>query len=409
MFEYVENPLGGKNLKLWNSHGAFEPQAMQQLYETAALPVIYKHVAGMPDVHLGYGATVGSVIATEKAIIPSAVGVDIGCGMCAVRTTLTANDLPDSLSHVRAAIERKVPHGRSGNGRQNHDKGGWKIIPNSVGTEWRANLEARFDTITSKHPKVGKSNSINHLGSLGGGNHFIEVCLDLEDRVWVMLHSGSRGVGNAIGRYFIERAKAEAEKYRVTDYLPNGDLAYFVEHTENFDDYVEAMSWAQDFASINRKIMLDRTLAALRDTISKPFTLDARAINCHHNYAEREHHFGQDVWVTRKGAVRAREGDLGIIPGSMGAKSFIVRGLGNADSFCSCSHGAGRVMSPTEAKRQVSVEDHKAALEGIETRADSSTLDETPSAYKDIDAVMGAQTDLVEVVHQLRQVVNVKG
>ena len=408
-YSYVQNPLGGKNLKLWNSHQEFEPQAMQQLYETAALPVIFKHVAGMPDVHLGYGATVGSVIATESAIIPSAVGVDIGCGMCAVRTTLTANDLPDSLGHIRAAIERKVPHGRTGNGKQNHDKGGWKIIPNSVGARWKADLEGAFERICDKHPNIGKSNSHNHLGSLGGGNHFIEVCLDLEDRVWVMLHSGSRGVGNAIGRYFIDKAKEEAEKYRITSYLPNGDLAYLVEHTENFDDYVEAMSWAQDFASVNREIMLERTLMAMRDTISVPFTLDQKAINCHHNYAEREHHFGEDVWVTRKGAVRAREGDMGIIPGSMGAKSFIVRGLGNADSFCSCSHGAGRVMSRTQAKKEVSLEEHSKALEGIEARVDASTLDETPSAYKDIDAVMSAQTDLVEVVHQLRQIVNIKG
>ena len=409
MYQYVENPLGGKNLKLWNSHQEFEPQAMEQLFQTAALPIVFKHVAGMPDVHLGYGATVGSVVATQGAIVPSVTGVDIGCGMCAVRTTLTANDLPDSLGHVRSAIERKVPHGRTGNGKQNQDKGGWSIVPNSVASRWKHDLEGRFEKITDKHPKVGKSNSYNHLGSLGGGNHFIEVCLDLEDRVWVMLHSGSRGVGNAIGRYFIDKAKEEAEKYRITSYLPNGDLSYLVEHTEVFDDYVEAMLWAQDYASINREIMLDRTLQALREVLPVPFTLDAKAINCHHNYAEREHHFGEDVWVTRKGAVRAREGDMGIIPGSMGAKSFIVRGLGNADSFCSCSHGAGRVMSRSEAKRQVSLEEHAKALEGIEARVDNSTIDETPSAYKDIDAVMSAQTDLVEVVHTLRQVVNIKG
>lgn len=409
MYSYVENPLGGKNLKLWNSHGEFEPQAMTQLYQTAALPVIFKHVAGMPDVHLGYGATVGSVIATDKAIIPSAVGVDIGCGMCAVRTTLTADDLPDNLGHVRAAIEQKVPHGRTGGGRHQFDKGGWKNTPNAVAKAWRDQLSDRFDRITDKHKKIGQSNSLNHLGTLGGGNHFIEVCLDEDNRVWVMLHSGSRGVGNSIGRYFIDKAMEEMEKYRIDAYLPNKELAYLVEHTENFDDYVEAMMWAQDFASINRKLMLDRTLEALREVIKVPFQLDQKVINCHHNYAEREHHFGEDVWVTRKGAVRARRDDMGIIPGSMGAKSFIVRGLGNADSFCSCSHGAGRVMSRSEAKRQVSIEDHAKALEGIEARVDESTLDETPSAYKDIDAVMSAQTDLVEVVHTLRQVVNIKG
>lgn len=409
MYSYVENPLGGKNLKLWNSHGDFEPQAMQQLYETAALPVIFKHVAGMPDVHLGYGATVGSVIATEKAIIPSAVGVDIGCGMCAVRTTLTASDLPDSLGHVRAAIEQKVPHGRTGGGREQFDKGGWKITPNSVAKAWKDELEPAFNRITAKHDKFAKANSLSHLGTLGGGNHFIEVCLDEEDRVWVMLHSGSRGVGNAIGRYFIEKAMEEMEKYRIDAYLPNKELAYLVEHTELFDDYVEAMLWGQQFASINRRLMLDRTLMALREVIPVPFTLDAKAINCHHNYAERETHFDTNVWVTRKGAVRAGLGEMGIIPGSMGAKSFIVRGLGNKESFCSCSHGAGRVMSRSKAKEMVSLEDHAKALEGIEARVDETTLDETPSAYKDIDAVMGAQTDLVEIVHTLRQVINIKG
>lgn len=408
-YSYVENPLGGKNLKLWNSHGDFEPQAMQQLYQTAALPVIFKHVAGMPDVHLGYGATVGSVVATKGAVVPSITGVDIGCGMCAVRTSLTANDLPDSLGHVRSAIEQKVPHGRSGGGREQFDKGGWKITPNSVAKAWREELSDRFDKITEKHPKFGKANSLSHLGTLGGGNHFIEVCLDEENRVWVMLHSGSRGVGNAIGRYFIEKAMGEMEKYHIDQYLPNKELAYLVEHTELFDDYVEAMLWGQDYASINRRIMLDRTLQALREVIPVSFTLDKKAINCHHNYAEREHHFGENVWVTRKGAVRAREGDMGIIPGSMGAKSFIVRGLGNADSFCSCSHGAGRVMSRSEAKRVVSLEEHAKALEGVEARVDASTIDETPSAYKDIDAVMSAQTDLVEIVHTLKQVVNIKG
>lgn len=409
MYSYVQNPLGGKNLKLWNSHGEFEPQAMQQLYETAALPVIFKHVAGMPDVHLGYGATVGSVIATEKAIIPSAVGVDIGCGMCAVRTTLTANDLPDSLGHVRAAIEQKVPHGRTGGGREQFDKGGWKTTPNSVSNDWKNYLEVPFKRITDKYPHLAKANSLSHLGTLGGGNHFIEVCLDEEDRVWVMLHSGSRGVGNAIGRFFIEKAMEEAEKYRISGYLPNKELAYLVEHTELFDDYVEAMLWGQEFASVNRKLMLERTLAALREVIPVSFAIDKKAINCHHNYAQREVHFGTDVWVTRKGAVRAREGDMGIIPGSMGAKSFIVRGLGNVESFCSCSHGAGRVMSRSQAKLEVSLEEHQKALEGIEARVDESTLDETPSAYKDIDAVMAAQSDLVEIVHTLRQVVNIKG
>lgn len=408
MFSYVQNPLGGKDLKLWNSHGEFEPQAMQQLYETASLPIIFKHIAGMPDVHLGYGATVGSVIATESAIIPSGVGVDIGCGMCAVRTSLTANDLPDSLTGLRLNIESKVPHGRTANGDESRDKGAWGNIQPHIEAAWNRELAEDFKLIDKKH-KIGMKNSLSHLCSLGGGNHFIEICLDEEDRVWIMLHSGSRGVGNRIGTYFINKAKEEAEKYRLDYYLPNGDLAYLVEHTENFDDYIFAMTWAQKFAAFNRKLMLEEVIKAVQEIIPKSFTLEEKAINCHHNYAQKERHFGKNVWITRKGAVRAGEGELGIIPGSMGAKSFIVRGLGNRESFCSCSHGAGRVMSRTEAKKSISLEDHVKALQGIEARVDESTLDETPSAYKDIDAVMGAQTDLVEILYTLRQIVNIKG
>jgi len=409
MYSYRQNPLGGKNLKLWDSHREFDENAIKQLQNVASLPFIHKHVAGMPDVHLGYGACVGSVVATKGAIIPSAVGVDIGCGMMAVQTTLRAEHLPDSLGHIRAAIERKVPHGRTGNGKQGIDRGAWGTLPNHVASEWNKKLSDRYDKILEKYPKLGLQNTAHHLGTLGGGNHFVEVCLDEEGWVWVMLHSGSRGVGNRIGTNFINAAKREAEHWHLDHYLPDRDLAYLVEHTEMFDDYVEAMTWGQDFAALNREIMMRNTLMAMRDTIKQPFTSKAVAINCHHNYATREHHYGENVWVTRKGAVRAREGDLGIIPGSMGAKSFIVRGLGNTDSFHSCSHGAGRVMSRSEAKRKVSVEDHAAALEGIETRADASTLDETPSAYKDIDSVMGAQPDLVEILHTLRQVINIKG
>lgn len=399
MFKFYKTPSGQGTAKLWNSQGDFDPLAMQQLTNLSELPVVYKHVANMPDTHAGYGVPIGSVVATDRAIIPSAVGVDIGCGMYALRLSLRAEDLPDNLRSTRLAIEAAIPHGRAG----------WGELPKLVEKRWQNSLQKGFEDITAKRPEFLKANHINHLGSLGGGNHFIELCLDEMDRVWVMLHSGSRGIGNSIGRRFINAAKEEAEKYRITDYLPDGDLAYLVENTEIFDDYVEAMLWSQEFAKINREIMMTMVLGILVRELQQPFQVMDEAINCHHNYAEKEHHFGKNVWVTRKGAVRAREGDLGIIPGSMGAKSFIVRGLGNKDSFCSCSHGAGRVMSRTQAKKEVSMEDHRAALAHVEARVDAGTLDETPSAYKDIDKVMAAQEDLVRVEYTLRQILNVKG
>lgn len=403
-YEYIET--GRAPIKAWIKGVELEDQARQQLFNISQLPFIHKHVAAMPDTHWGRGATIGSVIATNKAIVPAAVGVDIGCGMMAVRTDLTSNDLPESLGHLRALIERKVPHGRTNNG-QKGDRGAWDIIPNSVATEWK-NLSAGYEAIVERHPKLQSKNTHNHLGTLGTGNHFVEVCVDESDRVWVMLHSGSRGGGNRIGTYFIEKAKREMEKYSINTYLPDQDLSYLVEHTEVFDDYVAAVGWAQNYARVNREIMMSRTLAAMRD-LFRPFSTDKNAINCHHNYVERENHFGFNVWVTRKGAVRAREGDLGIIPGSMGAKSFIVRGKGNPDSFHSCSHGAGRKMSRGAAKKLFSVEDHIKATEGVECRKDASVIDETPGAYKDIDAVMAAQSDLISVEHTLKQIVCVKG
>jgi tRNA-splicing ligase RtcB len=398
----------GRNpLKLWDSHAPFEPQAMQQLRNIAQLPFIHSHVAGMPDVHLGKGATVGSVIATKSAIVPAAVGVDIGCGMMAIRTTLKAEQLPDNLDEIRADIERAVPKGFESSQTANHAKGGWAITPNSVSRIWYEQFENRWKAIKGKHPKVdGKTT--DQLGSMGGGNHFIEVCLDEDDRVWVMLHSGSRGTGNRIGTYFINQAKELMAQNRVDFFLPDKDLAYLAEGTKLFDDYIEAMTFAQDYAMSNREIMMGRTLEALRKHLPA-FKTDKEAINCHHNYATREHHFGENVWVTRKGAVRAREGDLGIIPGSMGTGSFIVRGLGNEESFCSCSHGAGRVMSRTKAKEMISMEQHAAAMKGISARLDEGVLDESPAAYKDIGAVMDAQKDLVAIEHRLRQIINIKG
>lgn len=403
---YSYHKTEGAPLKLWDSHGEFEPEAMDQLRNVAKLPFIHKHVAGMPDVHWGMGATIGSVIATKGAVVPAAVGVDIGCGMMAVQTSLKAEHLPDNLHSVRAAIEAAVPHGRTDNGGKN-DRGAFSDVPVSHMNRWRG-LSSRFDDIVAKHPKAKGYNDANHLGTLGTGNHFIEVCLDENDQVWVMLHSGSRGVGNRIGMYFIEAAKREMERYYIDQFLPDKNLAYLVEHTEIFDDYVTAVEWAQDFARENRQAMMEASIGAMRQTIGD-FALGEMAVNCHHNYVARENHFGANVLVTRKGAVRARKGDLGIIPGSMGTGSFIVEGLGNQDSFCSCSHGAGRKMSRGEAKRRITLDEHAHAMKGIEARLDADVLDESPAAYKDIGAVMAAQSDLVRIRYRLHQVVNVKG
>lgn len=398
-----EEILGANTpIKAWISGVPVEHEAQNQLRNVASLPFIHSHIAVMPDVHFGIGATVGSVIPTKGAIIPAAVGVDIGCGMMAVRTSLTANDLPDSLARIRGAIERNVPHGNGPNG--NH-----REQPASVDTAYRdSGLQERYEAIIDKHPKASAKAQTAQLATLGGGNHFIEICLDEADRVWVMLHSGSRGSGNRIGQYFIERARDELLRRELGYHVPDKDLAFFMEGEPLFADYIEAVGWAQDYARLNREVMMERTLRALRDNLPK-FKLETHAVNCHHNYVARERHFGADVYVTRKGAVRAGEGELGIIPGSMGAKSFIVKGKGNADSFCTCSHGAGRAMSRTEAKRRFTLADHRAATEGVECRKDAGVIDETPMAYKDIDAVMAAQSDLIDVVHTLHQVVCVKG
>eukprot|EP01103_Thecamoeba_quadrilineata_P006621 TRINITY_DN1634_c0_g1_i1.p1 TRINITY_DN1634_c0_g1~~TRINITY_DN1634_c0_g1_i1.p1 ORF type:complete len:365 (+),score=52.23 TRINITY_DN1634_c0_g1_i1:249-1343(+) len=364
----------------------------------------------MPDVHLGKGATVGSVIPTLRAIIPSAVGVDIGCGMSAVKTSLKATDLPQNLRNLRLTIESLIPHGRTDNGGRK-DKGSYQDIntmPDLSHKLWKSQLEQGFENITQKHPLVRKGNTLNHLGTLGTGNHFIELCLDETDSVWCLLHSGSRGVGNRIGTYFIERAKKDMGKKKKD--LPDVDLAYLSEGSENFNDYVEAVHWCQRFAKANRQVMMSLFLSAIQKEPSiPPFTAHLVAVDCHHNYVEKENHFGEDVWLTRKGAVRAGKGEYGIIPGSMGASTFIVRGKGNPDSFLSCSHGAGRRMSRTQARKKVTLEEHIEAVSGVECRVDSEVLDESPAAYKDIQVVMAAQQDLVEIVHTLRQVLCVKG
>jgi tRNA-splicing ligase RtcB (3'-phosphate/5'-hydroxy nucleic acid ligase) len=385
-------------VRVWTD--TLDAATRQQLLNVARLPVVYGHVAAMPDVHLGKGATVGSVIATKSAIIPAAVGVDLGCGMCAACTTLTAEDLDEkTLKKVFDQIGRDVPLGfeQHPDERRHVDQ----ALP----------LEPALARITAKHPGVlaraGKrSHWVNQLGSLGGGNHFIEVCLDEAGRVWVMLHSGSRGIGNAIGTYFIELARRDMEGAAGT--LPDRDLAYLTEGTRHFDDYVEAVGWAQDYARRNREVMLGLVLAALaRHT--RRFEVTREAIQCHHNYVERERHFGEDLWVTRKGAIRSAAGTLGIVPGSMGAKSYIVRGKGSAESFESSAHGAGRRMSRNAAKKQFSEKDLREQTAGVVCRKDRGVVDEIPAAYKDIGRVMADQEDLVEVVHTLRQVVCVKG
>lgn len=377
-----------------------EHEAYQQLLNISHLPFIHSHVAAMPDVHFGKGATVGSVIPSKGAIIPSAVGVDIGCGMNALRLSIKAKDLPDNLRAVRSAIEAAIPVGFD---RHKTDKAHASTV--------RA-LSVSLDEVLEKHPKILKMMKkpyqtwVRQLGTLGGGNHFIELCLDENDDVWIMLHSGSRGIGNMIGQYFIRMAQKDMERH--IHNLPHKDLAYFTEGAEHFNDYVTAVHWAQDYAMENRREMMRLIVDALKKALPK-FGVTKEAINCHHNYVSMENHFGENVFITRKGAIRAGEDELGIIPGSMGAKSFIVSGKGNPESFCSCSHGAGRKMSRSKAKREFSKEDLESQTEGIECRKDTGVIDEIPGAYKDIDVVMDHQHDLVDVVHTLRQVVCVKG
>lgn len=371
-----------------------------QLVNIASLPCVHHHVAAMPDVHLGIGATIGSVIATREAIIPAAVGVDIGCGMVAARLSLTAEEIDEKrLTRVFDQITRDVPVGRD----QHADE---RVLVAAVRP-----FEPGLRALIARHPQLLKafgkfSKWANQMGTLGGGNHFIEVCLDEAGQVWVMLHSGSRGVGNAIASYFIELARKDMAHHMTQ--LPDRDLAYFSEGSAHFADYVEAVHWAQEYALANRQAMLELVLAALARHLP-PFIVTTEAVNCHHNYVAREHHFGADVWVTRKGAIRAGAGELGIVPGSMGARSYIVRGRGNPESFCSSAHGAGRRMSRTAATKRFTAADLARQTEGVICRKDQGVVDEIPGAYKDIDAVMANQRDLTEILHTLKQVVCVKG
>ncbi|GET91792.1 hypothetical protein, conserved [Leishmania tarentolae] len=432
-YEVISDPSSAVEVRVWRKGVEVERTANEQLHRISRMSphIIPAPVAVMPDVHAGIGCTVGLVLPTVHAIIPACVGVDIGCGMIAVETSLTAEDLPNSLEDLRLAIELAVPHGRTHGGYSGADAGSWRnSVPTNVQLVWKKHLAEDFKELCCRHAELEKTNNLNHLGTLGTGNHFIELCLD--DRkprkhVWVMLHSGSRGVGNRIGALFIELAKKDMEKRML--HLPDADLAYLDEGTTHFRDYIFAVEWAQRYAWWNRQLMLDAVLTAMRGCIATPFIPVQEAVNCHHNYVERaripiqeqqqEDHAvstsgqetfrEQDVWLTRKGATSARKGELAVIPGSMGACSYIVRGKGSAASYCSCSHGAGRRYSRGEARRRFTVADHEAATLGIECRKDSSVLDETPAAYKSIDAVMSAQDDLVEVVTVLRQVLCVKG
>jgi len=392
-------------IKAWVDGVELEDEAKQQLLNVAQMPFIHRHIAVMPDVHWGMGATIGSVIPTLGAVIPAAVGVDIGCGMMAAKTNLKAHDLPDNLRDVRDSIEIAVPHGRTQHGGRG-DKGSFQQLPKGHLDIWGREFLPEYKLMIAKHPKSESMNDIGHLGTLGSGNHFIEVCLDEDMWVWIMLHSGSRGVGNRIGSYFIELAKKDMKKWMIN--LPDVNLAYLPEGTEHFMDYWKAVSWAQKFAMFNRTTMMSNILDAL-SKIFPGLTTQETMVNCHHNYVSREHHFGKNVIITRKGAVSAKKGEAGIIPGSMGAKSFIVKGKGNPESFHSCSHGAGRRMSRRKARDKFSVEDHEKATQGVECRKDRDVIDETPGAYKSIDAVMKAQEELVDVVHTLKQVVCVKG
>jgi tRNA-splicing ligase RtcB len=377
-----------------------EASARRQLVNLSQLSIVHHHVAAMPDVHTGIGSTVGAVIATHRAIIPAAVGVDIGCGMLAARTSLTADDLDERrLQSVFDQISRDVPVGRDQH--REHRALTGKAQPFGRGLK----------KILAQHPQLEKrfprtQNWVCQMGTLGGGNHFIEVCLDEAGQVWAMLHSGSRGTGNAIGTYFIELARHDAERRELR--LPDRDLAYFEEGAAHFDDYVEAVGWAQDYAAGNRRAMADLVLTAMRRHLPA-FEVTSAVVNCHHNYVEREHHYGADVWVTRKGAIRARQGDLGIIPGSMGARSYIVRGKGVAESFQSCAHGAGRRMSRTQALKTFTPQDLAEQTAGVVCRKDRGVLDEIPGAYKSMEEVMANQEDLVELVHTLKQVICVKG
>jgi tRNA-splicing ligase RtcB (3'-phosphate/5'-hydroxy nucleic acid ligase) len=387
------NLAGGAPVLSWANHD-LASQEIQMAKNVASLPFIFKHVALMPDVHLGKGALVGSVVATKGAIIPAAIGVDIGCGMMAEKTPFSAEQLEGKLKQIRRDLEAVIPVGF------NENRDADKQVRNWQG--WR-DFKDLHKGVSKQQGKAERQ-----MGSLGGGNHFIEICLDEADQVWLMLHSGSRGIGNQLAQNHISTGKNLAKLANSS--LPDPDLAYFIEGTEEFEAYWRDLQWAQQYALFNREVMMHRVKQVIAQHLSggKPFKA-LMSVNCHHNYAERETHYGEDVYVTRKGAVRAQSEDLGIIPGSMGAKSYIVRGKGNVESYCSCSHGAGRLMSRSKAKLQYTLDDLVNQTQGVECRKDEGIIDEIPAAYKPIEQVMANQQDLVEVVATLKQVLCIKG
>lgn len=394
----------GKQLvpvKIWSDVKDVEPEAVKQLKNVASMPFVFKHVSAMPDVHVGKGATIGSVIATKGAVIPAAVGVDIGCGMMALKLKIEPAKILDKVKEIRHSIERSVPVGFDTNkyvsDRVAHWKG-WETWDSLYASKVHRNSDADL-----------KSKAMKQLGTLGGGNHFIELCTDQDGSIWVMLHSGSRGIGNSLAGIHIDIAKADMKKMFIN--LPDQDLAYFVQNTDGYTNYMRDLMWAQDYALANREEMMSRILKDISHAIGlagAPIETEMR-VNCHHNYAEMENHYNENVLVTRKGAVRARTGDFGIIPGSMGTKSYIVEGLGNSESFCSCSHGAGRRMSRTKAKELFTTEDLIKQTEGVDCRKDAGVIDEIPGAYKDLDVVMENQKDLVKIVATLKQFMCIKG
>jgi tRNA-splicing ligase RtcB (3'-phosphate/5'-hydroxy nucleic acid ligase) len=387
-------------VKIWSDLATVESAALDQLTNAANLPFVFKHVAAMPDVHLGVGATVGSVIATKGAVCPAAVGVDIGCGMVAYRTDLDPKVVQDKIVAIRLSIERSVPVGHEGNRTISKSVDSWKLWQ-----EWDNLSVIGKDKDSVTMFKRAKT----QLGSLGGGNHFIEICLDTENRVWVMLHSGSRNLGKVVAERHIDKARDLMKQMFIG--LPDPDLAYFAQGTDEFRNYVADVEWCQEYAAQNRREMMERVIKDLSYAVHNEngkIEVDFK-VNCHHNYLAKENHYGENVLVTRKGAVRARQGDFGIIPGSMGTRSYIVEGLGNEESFCSCSHGAGRRMSRGAAKRTYTVKDLEQQTAGIECRKDDGVLDEIPGAYKNIDEVMANQTDLVKILHELRQIMCIKG
>lgn len=388
-------------IKIWSPLETVESQALDQLKNIANLPFVFKHVAAMPDVHLGKGATVGSVVATKNAVCPAAVGVDIGCGMMAVKLDVSLTQLKDKVKEIRHSIERSVPVGHSSN----------KHISGEVAhlEMWKTFADLSATKVHRKTESELKSTAMKQLGSLGGGNHFIELCEDTEGNAWVMLHSGSRNIGKSLAEIHVANAKEEMKRMFIS--LPDPDLAYYVAGTQGYSQYMMDLMWCQAYAAKNREVMMNKVLKDISYALGLAGAPLKRLVevNCHHNYAAMENHYGENVLITRKGAVRARQGDMGIIPGSMGTRSYIVEGLGNDESFHSCSHGAGRRMSRTKAKERFTLEDLAKQTEGVECRKDAGVLDEIPGAYKDIDEVMENQKDLVRIVAQLKQFMCIKG